>query len=96
MLLGTSEAIPVSDGQLKLGQSSHTNTYPYTPHPIIHSLIRSYTISQNTLCPLYPRNLTYSPFLSLLCFVGTWQSVIMVELDGPRTRTVGIQVNGVK
>jgi thiamine phosphate synthase YjbQ (UPF0047 family) len=26
--------------------------------------------------------------------IGTWQSVIMVELDGPRTRTVGVQVVG--
>eukprot|EP00879_Flechtneria_rotunda_P010641 GHRR01011121.1.p1 GENE.GHRR01011121.1~~GHRR01011121.1.p1 ORF type:complete len:204 (+),score=20.41 GHRR01011121.1:152-763(+) len=26
--------------------------------------------------------------------LGTWQSVMLVELDGPRTRTVGIQVIG--
>lgn len=26
--------------------------------------------------------------------IGTWQSVMLVELDGPRTRTVGIQVVG--
>ncbi len=45
MLLGSSEAIPVSDGQLML---------------------------------------------------GTWQSVIMAELDGPRTRTVAVSVTGVK
>lgn len=45
MLLGTSEAIPVSDGELML---------------------------------------------------GTWQSVIMAELDGPRTRTVAVSVTGVK
>lgn len=29
----------------------------------------------------------------LLC-IGTWQSVMLVELDGPRKRTVGIQVVG--
>ena len=45
MLLGTSEAIPISGGELKL---------------------------------------------------GTWQSVIMAELDGPRTRTVAVSVVGVK
>ena len=45
MLLGTSEAIPVSDGELML---------------------------------------------------GTWQSVIMAELDGPQTRTVAVSVTGVK
>ena len=28
--------------------------------------------------------------------LGTWQSVMLVELDGPRTRTVGVQVAGVK
>lgn len=28
-----------------------------------------------------------------LC-IGTWQSVMLVELDGPRKRTVGIQVVG--
>jgi secondary thiamine-phosphate synthase enzyme len=26
--------------------------------------------------------------------LGTWQSIILVELDGPRTRTVGLQVMG--
>lgn len=26
--------------------------------------------------------------------LGTWQSIILVELDGPRTRTVGVQVMG--
>ena len=26
--------------------------------------------------------------------LGTWQSLILVELDGPRTRTVGVQVVG--
>ena len=44
MLLGTSEAIPISDGQLML---------------------------------------------------GTWQSVIVAELDGPRTRSVAVSVTGV-
>ncbi len=28
-----------------------------------------------------------------LC-IGTWQSVLLVELDGPRKRSVGIQVVG--
>lgn len=28
--------------------------------------------------------------------LGTWQSVMFVELDGPRERTVGIQVVGIK
>ncbi len=26
--------------------------------------------------------------------IGTWQSVILVELDGPRTRSVGVQITG--
>jgi secondary thiamine-phosphate synthase enzyme len=26
--------------------------------------------------------------------LGTWQSVLLVDLDGPRTRTVGVQVVG--
>lgn len=26
--------------------------------------------------------------------LGTWQSVLLVELDGPRKRTVGVQVVG--
>eukprot|EP00238_Polyblepharides_amylifera_P003163 CAMPEP_0196591618 /NCGR_PEP_ID=MMETSP1081-20130531/70332_1 /TAXON_ID=36882 /ORGANISM="Pyramimonas amylifera, Strain CCMP720" /LENGTH=156 /DNA_ID=CAMNT_0041915033 /DNA_START=543 /DNA_END=1013 /DNA_ORIENTATION=+ len=26
--------------------------------------------------------------------IGTWQSVMLIELDGPRTRTVGVQVIG--
>ena len=28
--------------------------------------------------------------------IGTWQSVILVELDGPRTRSVGLQITGTK
>ena len=28
--------------------------------------------------------------------IGTWQSLMLVELDGPRTRTVGVQVCGNK
>jgi thiamine phosphate synthase YjbQ (UPF0047 family) len=28
--------------------------------------------------------------------LGTWQSVLLVELDGPRSRTVGVQVVGQK
>ena len=28
--------------------------------------------------------------------IGTWQSIIMVELDGPRTRNIAISVSGVK
>ena len=28
--------------------------------------------------------------------LGTWQSVMLVELDGPRTRTVGVHVAGVE
>lgn len=43
MLVGSSETIPVSDGELTL---------------------------------------------------GTWQSILLLELDGPRTRTVGVQVVG--
>lgn len=43
MLLGNSEAIPVSRGRLVLGQ---------------------------------------------------WQSVMLVDMDGPRDRTVGVQING--
>jgi len=27
--------------------------------------------------------------------LGRWQSVMLVELDGPRARTVGVQVAGV-
>ena len=27
--------------------------------------------------------------------IGTWQSVMLVELDGPRRRTVGVQAVGV-
>ena len=45
MLLGTSESIPIHEGELK---------------------------------------------------VGTWQSVIMAELDGPRTRTIAVQITGTK
>jgi thiamine phosphate synthase YjbQ (UPF0047 family) len=45
MLLGSSESVPVSNGELK---------------------------------------------------TGTWQSVILAEMDGPRTRTVGVQITGVK
>jgi thiamine phosphate synthase YjbQ (UPF0047 family) len=26
--------------------------------------------------------------------IGQWQSVLLVDLDGPRTRTVGIQIMG--
>lgn len=28
--------------------------------------------------------------------LGQWQSVLLVDLDGPRDRTVGIQVMGFK
>ena len=28
--------------------------------------------------------------------LGTWQSVMLVELDGPRTRTIGVHVAGVR
>jgi len=45
MILGTSESIPVSNGQLK---------------------------------------------------IGTWQSIIVVECDGPRTRNISVQVTGIK
>ena len=45
MLLGTSEAIPIHKGELKIGQ---------------------------------------------------WQSVIMAELDGPRTRSIALQITGTK
>lgn len=36
------------------------------------------------------------PFAGGKLTLGTWQSVILVELDGPRMRTVGIQVVGVE
>jgi thiamine phosphate synthase YjbQ (UPF0047 family) len=26
--------------------------------------------------------------------IGTWQSILLVELDGPRQRTVGVQIMG--
>lgn len=28
--------------------------------------------------------------------LGTWQSLMLVELDGPRKRTVGVQIVGTK
>ena len=28
--------------------------------------------------------------------IGNWQSIIMAELDGPRTRTIGVQITGTK
>ena len=28
--------------------------------------------------------------------IGTWQSIILAEMDGPRTRTIAIQVTGTK
>ena len=28
--------------------------------------------------------------------LGQWQSVLLVDLDGPRDRTVGIQITGFK
>jgi thiamine phosphate synthase YjbQ (UPF0047 family) len=45
MLLGSSESVPVSNGELK---------------------------------------------------TGTWQSIILAEMDGPRMRTIGVQITGVK
>jgi len=60
MLLGTSEAIPVADGQLKLGQLSVIAFLP--PSSSLHSLI--YTISQsvNTIFSVwYIHRVTYTP-----------------------------------
>ena len=28
--------------------------------------------------------------------IGQWQSVMLVDLDGPRDRTVGLQITGFK
>ena len=34
------------------------------------------------------------PLVDGQLMLGTWQSVILVELDGPRLRTVGVQIVG--
>lgn len=28
--------------------------------------------------------------------IGTWQSIILIDMDGPRTRSVGVQITGTK
>jgi thiamine phosphate synthase YjbQ (UPF0047 family) len=34
------------------------------------------------------------PLVDGQLMIGTWQSIILVELDGPRQRTVGVQIVG--
>lgn len=36
------------------------------------------------------------PVVDRLMVIGQWQSVLLVDLDGPRDRTVGIQLMGYK
>ena len=82
MLLGTSEWL--------------TLTYPLTNLPITYYL---YLLPATFIVPPKAMLLGTSeaiPVSDGQLKLGTWQSVIMVELDGPRTRTVGIQVTGVR
>mmetsp|Transcript_16994 Transcript_16994/g.32555 ORF Transcript_16994/g.32555 Transcript_16994/m.32555 type:complete len:196 (-) Transcript_16994:203-790(-) len=49
-----------------------------------HSHLLSMLVGNSESIPVVDGNLT----------IGTWQSVILLELDGPRNRTVGVQVIG--
>eukprot|EP00640_Fibrocapsa_japonica_P004121 CAMPEP_0113943648 /NCGR_PEP_ID=MMETSP1339-20121228/26949_1 /TAXON_ID=94617 /ORGANISM="Fibrocapsa japonica" /LENGTH=222 /DNA_ID=CAMNT_0000948585 /DNA_START=15 /DNA_END=683 /DNA_ORIENTATION=+ /assembly_acc=CAM_ASM_000762 len=49
-----------------------------------HSHLLAMTIGQSETIPVSDGKI----------MIGTWQSVILVELDGPRKRTVGLQVVG--
>lgn len=49
-----------------------------------HSHLLSMILGNSETIPVHQGELT----------IGTWQSVLLVELDGKRTRTVGIQVVG--
>lgn len=51
-----------------------------------HSHLLSMVLGNTETIPVHEGKLT----------LGTWQSVLLVELDGPRRRTVGIQVVGHK
>jgi secondary thiamine-phosphate synthase enzyme len=46
------------------------------------------------LCSMVIGNTATVPVTGSELALGTWQSVMLVELDGPRQRTVGIQVVG--
>eukprot|EP00639_Heterosigma_akashiwo_P000973 CAMPEP_0194582228 /NCGR_PEP_ID=MMETSP0292-20121207/15437_1 /TAXON_ID=39354 /ORGANISM="Heterosigma akashiwo, Strain CCMP2393" /LENGTH=160 /DNA_ID=CAMNT_0039436255 /DNA_START=174 /DNA_END=656 /DNA_ORIENTATION=- len=49
-----------------------------------HSHLLAMMLGQSETIPVHEGRL----------MIGTWQSVILVELDGPRKRTVGVQVVG--
>ena len=49
-----------------------------------HSHLLSMLLGNSESVPVTDGNLT----------IGTWQSVMLLELDGPRTRTVGVQIVG--
>ena len=49
-----------------------------------HSHLLSMLLGNSETVPVVDGELT----------IGTWQSVMLVELDGPRKRTVGVQVVG--
>mmetsp|Transcript_19504 Transcript_19504/g.27889 ORF Transcript_19504/g.27889 Transcript_19504/m.27889 type:complete len:203 (-) Transcript_19504:160-768(-) len=51
-----------------------------------HSHLLAMILGCSETLPIHNKNL----------MIGTWQSVIMVELDGPRTRNVAIQITGMK
>ena len=51
-----------------------------------HSHLLSMLLGNSETVPVVDGKLT----------IGTWQSVMLVELDGPRNRTVGVQVVGLK
>lgn len=80
MLLGNTLMLPVTDGQLAIGT-----------HPACCCWVGFVWI-------WYPIELTapHTQRNKTIKHTGRWQSVMMVELDGPRERTVGIQVAGFK
>lgn len=56
------------------------------PQTLQHSHLLSMVLGNSETVPVTQGKLA----------LGTWQSVMLVELDGARKRTVGVQVTGVQ
>ena len=62
----------------------HLRVVPPDEPENAHSHLMAMTLSTSEVIPVIDRKLG----------LGTWQSVLFFELDGPRSRTVSVQING--
>ncbi|EEH56232.1 uncharacterized protein MICPUCDRAFT_8703, partial [Micromonas pusilla CCMP1545] len=71
-------------GDPYLHNDLHLRRVPVVEPENAHSHLLSMLIGNSETIPVVDGELA----------LGTWQSVMLVELDGPRTRTLGVQVVG--